>query len=206
MTRGYIGWVALFCLAFNSSACAPRKETSEQKAASDQKGAPEQQPAPARQTASEQKENPAMAKTLDCTLSVPPSVRAGEPVELRFQLTNRTAQPLYVLTWRTPLEGLLGNDFLVTRDGAEILYQGRMVKRGNPRAEDYVTLTPGASVDAKVELSLAYEMKQPGRYRIEFRGPLMDVAQKQSEVPRPLEQFQPLPVQCPVVETTITAP
>jgi hypothetical protein len=162
---------------------------------------PEQKPAP------DPKENPAMATTLECSLSVPPSLKAGQPVEARFQLINRTAQPLFVLKWRTPLEGrLLGNDFEITRDGAEIPYQGPMAKRGNPGADSYVTLAPGASVEAKVELSLAYELTQPGRYRIAFRNELMDVAEKQSDVPRSLDQFRPQPVRCPVVETTITAP
>ncbi len=148
-----------------------------------------------------------MATTLECSLSVPPTVKAGQPVEARFQLTNRTAQPLYVLKWRTPLEGrLLGNDFEITRDGTGIPYQGPMVKRGNPGADSYVTLAPGASVDATVELSLAYELTQPGRYRIAFRNELMDVAEKQADVPRSLEQLRPTPVRCPVVETTITAP
>jgi peptidyl-Lys metalloendopeptidase len=200
MTRGHLKWVALCCLTLGAGACAPRKETVEPKPA------PAQQP-PAQQAAPEPpKENPAMAATLECVMSVPASVRAGEPVELRFQLTNRTAQPLYVLTWRTPLEGLWGNDFQVTRDGTDVPYQGPMVKRGNPGAEDYATLAPGASVDARVELSLAYEMKQPGRYRIAFRGELMDVADKQTDVPRSLDQHRSRPVSCPVVETAVTAP
>ncbi len=147
-----------------------------------------------------------MATTLDCALSVPSSVRAGDPVELSFRLTNRTAKPLFVLSWRTPLEGLRGNDFQITRDGTEIPYQGPMAKRGNPSAESYVTLAPGASVDAKVELTLAYEMNQPGRYRIEFRGTLLDVAENQADVPRTLDQLKSTPVRCPVVETTVTAP
>lgn len=147
-----------------------------------------------------------MAPTLECALSAPASVRAGQPVELRFQLTNRTAQPLFVLTWRTPLEGLWGNDFQVTRDGTEVPYQGPMKKRGNPSAEHYVTIAPGASVDGKVDLSQAYELKQPGRYRIAFQGRLLDVAEKQADVPRSLEAFQAREVQCPAVETTITAP
>jgi peptidyl-Lys metalloendopeptidase len=202
MTRGYGRWVALCCLTLSAGACAPRKETVEPKPAP----AP-QQPAPAPQAAPEpQKENPAMVATLDCVVSVPASVRAGEPVQLRFQLTNRTAQPLSVLKWRTPLEGLMGKDFQVTRDGTEVAYQGRMVKRGNPSADAYVTLAPGASVDAQVELSQAYEMKQPGRYRIAFHGELMDVVEKQAEVPRSLEQLQSRPVSCPAVETTLTAP
>lgn len=145
-----------------------------------------------------------MAASLDCVLSVPASVRAGEPVELRFQLTNRTAQPLYVLKWRTPLEGQMGTDFQVTRDGTEVSYQGRMVKRANPGADSYVTLAPGASVDARIDLSQAYEMKQPGRYRIAFHGELMDVVEKQAEVPRTMDQFQSRPVSCNTVETAIT--
>ncbi|PTL80874.1 protease [Vitiosangium sp. GDMCC 1.1324] len=211
MTRGYVGRVALLCLAFSGGACAPRNAAPEQSAASEQKGASEQkptaqQPAPAQPAAPEQKENPAMATTLECALSVPATVRSGEPVEVRFQLTNRTAQPLYVLTWRTPLEGLRGNDFQITRDGTDIAYQGPMVKRGNPSAQSYVTIAPGASVDGKVDLALAYDLKQPGRYRIAFRGQLMDVADKQAEVPRTLDLLKSTPVQCPVVETTITAP
>ncbi len=148
-----------------------------------------------------------MAKTLECSLSVPATVKAGQPVTARFQLTNRTGRPLYVLKWRTPLEGrLLGNDFEITRDGTTLAYQGPMAKRGNPGAESYVTLTPGESVEATVELSLAYDFSQPGRYRIAFRNELLDVADKKADVPRTLDQFQPMPVQCPVVETTITAP
>ncbi|HZI03138.1 MAG TPA: protease [Archangium sp.] len=200
MTRGHTRWAVLCCLMLG--ACAPRKETVEPKPAP-----VPQQPAPAPQAAPEpQKENPAMAATLECVVSVPPSVRAGEPVELRFQLTNRTAQPLYVLKWRTPLEGLMGKDFQVTRDGTEVDFKGRMVKRGNPSAEAYLTLAPGASADARVDLSQAYDMTKPGRYRIEFNGELMDVVEKQAEVPRSLEQLQPRPVSCPAVETAITAP
>ncbi|QRO02076.1 protease [Archangium violaceum] len=189
MIRGHVGWVALCCLALGGNACTPRNTT------------PEQKPAP------EQKENPAVATTLECSLSVPPTLKAGQPVEARFQLTNRTAQPLFVLKWRTPLEGrLLGNDFAITRDGTEIPYQGPMAKRANPGADSYVAIAPGASVEAKVELSLAYELTQPGRYRIAFRNELLDVADKQADVPRIMDQFRPMPVQCPAVETTITAP
>jgi hypothetical protein len=147
-----------------------------------------------------------MATTLECKLSVAPRVRAGEPVEVAFQLRNPTARPLYVLDWHTPLEGLLNNIFLVTRDGVEVPYAGPMLKRGDPQADDYVTVAPGTSVDAKVEASLAYDFTQPGTYRITFRGPVMDVATQQPEVPHTRERFQSLPVQCPAVETTVAAP
>ena len=53
-----------------------------------------------------------------------PEVKAGEPVEVVFQLSNPTAQPLFVLDWHTPLEGLLNDFFEVTRDGTELSYRG----------------------------------------------------------------------------------
>jgi peptidyl-Lys metalloendopeptidase len=146
-----------------------------------------------------------MGEPLTCTLSVPRRLEVGEPVELLFRLGNPTSQPLYVLNWHTPLEGLLNNIFSVTRDGAELPYRGEMVKRAPPRASDYVLLAPGASVEARVELSRAYDFKQPGTYRIEFQGPLMDVTSKKTEVPHPWGQSRPREVRCMPVETTIVA-
>jgi hypothetical protein len=147
-----------------------------------------------------------MGPSLECAMSVSPRGRVGEPVELVFRLRNPTAQPLYVLNWHTPLEGLLSNCLKVTRDGVEIPYQGPMFKRGDPDADSYVTLAPGGSAEEKIEASLAYDFSQPGTYRIEFRGPLMDVATQEAEVPRPLARHSAVPLQCPAVETTIVAP
>jgi hypothetical protein len=147
-----------------------------------------------------------VATKLDCTMSVSPRLKTGEPVELRFQLGNPTAQPVFVLEWHTPLEGLLANFLQVTRNGQEVPYQGPMMKRGDPGAEEYVAIQSGASVEATVEVSLAYDFTPPGHYRIAFRDQLMDVVTNQAEVPRPRERFQPLPVRCPAVETTIVTP
>ena len=147
-----------------------------------------------------------LALALECSLSVPPHVRAGEPVMLRFGLRNPTAQPLAVLTWNTPLEGFFGNYLQVTRDGAEVLYTGPMVKRGDPDASSYVTVAPGGSAERQVELSLAYDMKVPGKYRVEMRGEALDVATPPSSVPRPREQHRAVPLQCPPVETVVAAP
>jgi hypothetical protein len=139
-------------------------------------------------------------------MSVAPQLEVGEPVNVTFRLTNPTAQPLFVLDWHTPLEGLLSNCLEVTRDGTEIPYQGPMFKRGNPEASDYVTLAPGGSAENTIEAQLAYDFSQPGTYRIAFRGPLMDVATQQAEVPRPLAQHRAVPVQCQAIETKISVP
>ncbi|MET0405782.1 MAG: protease, partial [Cystobacter sp.] len=154
--------------------------------------------------APEQQETPSMTQNLECKMSVTPSARVNQPVELRFELTNRTSAPLYVLKWHSPLEGIRGRDFEVTREGTEVDYLGVMVKRASPQADQYVTIAPGASVEGRVDLTQGYSMTQPGRYRIAFSGSLMDVADKQSEVPRTFDTMQALPVNCPVLETTIT--
>ncbi len=200
MTRGPVGWIALCCLSLVGGGCSSRPATPPQTPppTAEQKPA---EPAPA------PKEEQTVATTLECALSVPATVRAGDAVELTFRLTNRTQKPLWVLNWRTPLEGRpTGNDFRVTRDGTELPYQGPMAKRGDPSAESYVAVAPGASVDGRLDLSLAYGVKAPGRYRIEFQRELMDVAEAQADVPRTLDTLKPLAVRCPAVETTLTAP
>ncbi|MFP2926311.1 protease [Pyxidicoccus sp. 3LG] len=147
-----------------------------------------------------------MATTLDCALSAPAQVKAGEPVEVLFRLSNPTSQPLYVLDWHTPLEGLRNDIFQVTRDGAEVSYQGPMVKRAPPQADDYVTLAPGASVEGRVDVARGYDLSQPGRYKIAFRGQLMDVATRREDAPQAKGEFRELQVRCPEVETTVVAP
>jgi hypothetical protein len=181
MTRRHLTWIALGCLALGGGACASHKEGTNMA------------PAPPR-------------ASLQCALSGPTSQKAGEPVELTFRLTNPTAQPVFVLKWHTPLEGLRNNFLEVKRDGTEVAYQGRMVKRGEPSAEEYVTLSPGASVEQKFEASQAYDFSEPGTYEIAFRGPLMDVATQQGEVPRTRETLHSQPLECSTVQTTITAP
>jgi hypothetical protein len=176
MRHGHVGWLPLLCLV----ACAPL-------GAAPKKGA-------------------AVEPKLECSLEVPPQARVGEPLMLRFKLTNRSAQPVHVLGWLTPLEGLLGDFLRVTRDGAEIPYQGPKMKRGDPEAEDYVAIAPGETAEAEIEVTLAYELRQPGRYRIAFSRPgLMDVTANQAEVPRPLASHRAVPLQCPVVETELRA-
>ncbi|WP_224360364.1 protease [Hyalangium versicolor] len=145
--------------------------------------------------------------SLKCELSAPPSVKAGEPVVLTFRITNSTAETLYVLKWRSPFEGEPRSKFLeITRDGAEVLYQGPMIKRGNPSVNDYATVAAGTTAEIKVEASLAYDFSQPGNYRIAYGGPLMDATTQQAEVPRPLDQHRSVPFQCPEVQLTVTAP
>ena len=110
---------------------------------------------------------------------------AGEPVTIGFALENLSGEPLQVLTWYTPLEGIWGEIFLVTRDGREVPYEGPMAKRGDPDRDDYVLVRPGTPVSAEVDLSRGWDLSVPGTYRVEFTGRIHDVAREGERVPRP---------------------
>ncbi|WP_245767184.1 protease [Stigmatella erecta] len=146
-----------------------------------------------------------MAPSLTCEMSVPPRLKVGVPVELRFKLSNPTSQTVYALKWHTPLEGLRNNFLEVSRDGTEVPYQGPMVKRADPSAEAYAPLAPGASQEAQVDVAMAYDFTRPGTYRIAFRGTLMDLGTSQADVPRKMDAFQSVELRCPAVETVLSA-
>ncbi|MFP2956924.1 protease [Myxococcus sp. 1LA] len=195
--------VAVLTLGMLGSACAARQDVaSAPEAARPSEEA--QNAAPSAEAAQQTQEAPAMAKTLTCTLSGPAQVRAGDPVELTFELGNPTAQSLRVLAWHTPLEGVRNKIFDVSRDNTALEYQGPMAKRAPPTADSYVTLSPGTSLEGKVDIARFYDLQAPGTYRIAFRGPLMDVAREGETVPAPNGGFRPAEVPCPVVEVTVT--
>jgi peptidyl-Lys metalloendopeptidase len=141
---------------------------------------------------------------LECQIRAEPRLKAGQPVIVHFRLVQRSAHAVYVLAWRTPLEGLRGDDFHVTREGVEIPYRGPLVKRGNPGAKSYLTLAPGTPLDAEVDLGLAYDLGKPGKYRVEFRGKIWDLVTQQADVPRPLDRHRPAPLQCAAIDVELT--
>lgn len=118
-------------------------------------------------------------------LTVRETWSAGEPVTIGFVLENLSAEPFRVLTWYTPLEGIKGSIFRVTRDGQEVPYQGPMVKRGDPDQGAYVLVRPDAPVSAEVDLSQGWDLSAPGVYRVAFEGRIHDVAGEGESVPRP---------------------
>jgi hypothetical protein len=120
----------------------------------------------------------------------------GSPVSLRFELHNQADQPVYVLSWYTPLEGIAGDIFLVTRDGEELSYQGMMVKRGDPDEESYISIEPGKSASAEVELTTGYDLSVPGSYQVQFTNGLQDVTDDASLLPRKQNDHQAQPLSC----------
>src|SRR5262245_2973985 len=90
---------------------------------------------------------------LTCTLAR--SSPRGAPLVLEFTLTNRGDRPLAVLDWNTPLEGMVGDAFVIRLDGGDALpYRGPLIKRGDPEREEYVEVAPGKAATASVEPGL----------------------------------------------------
>ncbi len=100
--------------------------------------------------------------------------RAGEPVDVRFTVTNVTGQPVTFLVWHTPLEGFKADMFRVTWKGKPIQYLGAVYKRTPPQPGDYVTLGPGDSTSAAIDLSKAYDLSVSGPYRVSLATVLPD--------------------------------
>jgi peptidyl-Lys metalloendopeptidase len=136
---------------------------------------------------------------LDCTLEMDETYPVGEPVNLVFALHNPAGRPLYVLTWYTPLEGMAGEMFQVTRDGAKLPYQGMLAKRGDPAREEYVVVEPGETASAEVDLRAGYDLSLPGSYQVQFTAGLRDVTADGTLLPRKRDDHQPQSLSCNMV-------
>ena len=141
--------------------------------------------------------------SLDCTLKMGETYPVGEPVNLLFALHNPTDRPLYVLTWYTPLEGMVGEILRVTRDGVKLPYQGVLAKRGDPTRDEYVVIEPGETASAEVDLRAGYDLSTPGSYRVQFTTGLQDVADDGSLLPRKRDDHRPQSVSCNTVSFSI---
>ncbi|QEH42755.1 protease [Chitinophaga sp. XS-30] len=115
---------------------------------------------------------PAATETLQTVMSVPPSVKAGEPVMLTFTVYNRSAKALEFCKWHTPFEGFIAA-FLDVRNsnGEEVLYRGAMAKRVMPPpAEAYIQVPAGDSATVDIDLLKGYDLSAPGKYHAVYQA------------------------------------
>lgn len=144
---------------------------------------------------------------LEADLSVPETVPLCTPIELEFKVTNKSDQAVYLLTWYTPLEGVLGDIFQITYEGQERSYLGPMVMRAAPLAEQYVMLEPGGSATAVVDVSTAYDFTRVGHYTIAFQSPQISHAvDDPSEFADSVDELGPVQLSSRPVEVEIVPP
>lgn len=150
---------------------------------------------------------PSPAAALRCALQAPAQAVAGQPVLLRFSFTNTGSVPLQVLRWNTPLEAAWFAPFVeVTRDRQPVAFQGPMIKRAEPRADDYIRIEAGKSIAAEIDLALPFDLTKPGLYRVRPKLRLHDVLAGDGAVPRPRAEHQGSDLACPAVEIQLSMP
>lgn len=128
---------------------------------------------------------PVMAAPLDAQLTFSLSSQPSpNSVRLVFTLVNQADKPVRVLKWQTPLEGILGRIFQVRCDGRELIYNGPLIKRGPPTAEDYVTIPAKGSLETVVNLSEAYDFPASGSCEVRFNGVALEVLSADARLPQ----------------------
>ena len=105
-------------------------------------------------------------------------------MELHFKLTNENKEDYYILDWHTPFEGFRSNFLdiaLFTNGKTDLLYQGPLVKRGNPSKSSYLPLQAGSALITTVVLNEAYNISKSGIYFVVLNTALMDVQKMNQE-------------------------
>jgi hypothetical protein len=144
------------------------------------------------------------AAALTAAMEAQESLSSGAVVNVRFTLTNTSSEGLYVLKWFTPLEGLTGDIFQVQRDGVDVPYRGKLVKRGPPIPEDYLWIDARGSISVEVDLAEGYDFSQAGQYTVQFRSPrLTHIAKTPEEQANALDELEMVWIPCDPVSVTV---
>ena len=146
---------------------------------------------------------PTAMLSLGCVLEMDETYPAGGPVNLRFELQNNSDRQSHVLIWYTPLEGIAGEIFQVTREGEALPYQGMLAKRVDPTQDEYVAIEPGEAASAEVDLTTGYDLSAPGSYQVQLTAGLADVTDDASLVPRRRDDHRPQSLSCNTVSFRI---
>lgn len=147
------------------------------------------------------------APTLRCALQAPAQVAAGQPVVLRFTVTNPGPAAVQMLRWNTPFEAHWMAPFVEVRRGGKALrYQGPLAKRGDPQAEHYLPLGPGESLTAEVDLTQAFDLSPRGLYRVQPRIFIADLFDARTALPpRPRDAHTGADLPCAAAEVRVAA-
>jgi peptidyl-Lys metalloendopeptidase len=107
---------------------------------------------------------------LDVRLSVDsPVLRGDVDVPVTVTITNTGRQAQQILKSQLPLDDDDAALIQVTHEHAgRARYQGPLIKRAAPQADDLLTLEAGATLSYTVELSAAYDLSRNGRYAIQY--------------------------------------
>ena len=99
---------------------------------------------------------------------------ASDDVAVTVTFTNVSSEPVRLLNWVIPSEGIQEGLFEVTRNGEPVEYIGPHIKRAAPTAQDYITLAPGESLSGSSPVSGFYDLSETGSYTVSYAAPSLD--------------------------------
>jgi peptidyl-Lys metalloendopeptidase len=105
-------------------------------------------------------------------------------IEIEFVMANTSKEPVQVLRWQTPIDGIEHDLFRVMRNGSPVTYTGILAKRPEPIAEDYIVIKPGEKISVAFDPSVAYDMTVRGEYTIQYHAVLDRVRRTKAGVER----------------------
>ncbi len=101
---------------------------------------------------------------------------------VELTITNTSRHTVRVPKWELPSDFVEAKLFQITRDGEPVQYEGPMIKRGLPSAEDFAILKAGESYRTVVDLSGSYDMAKTGQYVVTFASPLQHASLSTGEM------------------------
>lgn len=117
-------------------------------------------------------------------MSVPATIKTGNPVMLKFTVFNRSAKELQFCKWHTPFEGFISSFLdIQSSNNTEVLYRGAMAKRMMPPpAEAYIKVPAGKSVSVDIDLLKGYNLSAPATYKAVYQASGMSGLEKVNEI------------------------
>jgi len=98
-----------------------------------------------------------------------------DSVLVKVAITNTGKQPISILRWYTPLDGVKTDLFAVTLDGKAVEYLGPQYKRPAPSPADYLILNGGETIQTTVDLSGYYDLSTTGYYQVSYNAEAFDI-------------------------------
>lgn len=91
---------------------------------------------------------------------------------VEVSITNTSNKAVRLPKWQLPSDQFNSKLFNISYNGKPVAYEGAMVKRGLPQAEDFAILQPGETYRRVIDLSSGYDLSQTGQYVVSFNTPL----------------------------------
>jgi hypothetical protein len=136
------------------------------------------------------------ALSIECQIEAQPEYQLGKPITVKGILHNSGAAALWILRRSTFLQPHCGDCLLVTHNGSSVSDIGISVVYGAPTAESYLRIPAGESVEAQIDLSENYTIREAGDYEVSFRLAVLGIVETgDAKPPESPDQLKLVPIE-----------